>query len=176
MTENTDIPEPSHSLTNLWEERRRSGRNPYLYNIFALLGIEPEGPQRAYHGAVERMRQEIIARGLAHRLGYELTLDIISRAEEMDRSKPEFVSERMLAHTAHKLETDGFKEVMQGLEKVSLPKVKDLLPLPVRDLTFLAERFPELDDDLIDVASAFPAEMLPDVFRARSEEETFFET
>lgn len=166
QTKNTrDIP-------NLWSFK--SGHNPYLHNIFMLLGIDPDGSQKAFDRASQRWRQKV-ASTQETRFGHEITQTDVAHASLLAKQEEEFAAERLLAHTVHEFDSSTLKEVLDQASQLELPKLEEILPLKVRNLSFLTEKLPEPEMNIKSSGSTFPIELLPEIFAPTSDTEDFFE-
>lgn len=152
----------------------KADHNPYLHNIFVLLGIDPDGTQKSYDRAIDRWRQKVPTTKTTI-FGHEVTDLDVARATHLARQETDFVAERLLSHTVHELDSSAFKEGMEAIKNIPLPKKQDVFPLKIRDLSFLAERLPETQVDLVESQSSFPEELLPELLAPDSAAEDFFE-
>lgn len=172
----SESPQQSGTLRdvpNVWG--LSAGRNPYLHNVFALLGIDPDEGEKAFarkcRSIVGRLRagQELIAHGR------QIEETDLARAEDLTANEVKYVAERLLAHTSHKVDVNVFQESVAAIEALSFDSPGDLLPLPIRDLTFLTRLLPEL----VDVAGGEPqpvtAERLAELAQPDAADEKVFD-
>lgn len=152
---------PDRDVPNPWI--MKSNRNPYLHNIFTLLGIDPDGTQKSYDRASQRWSQKVSATKEI-RFGREISDLDVARAAHLARQEYEYVVERLLAHTVHELDISDLKHHMDGVHQLELPLRNDVLPLRIRNLNFLASRLPPPQSPTVSEETAFPIELLPNLF------------
>ncbi len=129
---------------NLWT--LRSDRNPYLHNVFTLLGIDPDVGGSALLGRCRRLSKQLEA-GLdvvAH--GRRIEETDISRGHHLAANAEEFVAERLLAHTVHVIDQQEFKTEIEAIEALPFDRSESLLPLPLTNLSFLTRLLPDLPE------------------------------
>lgn len=165
---------PAARLSNVW--LTDGGRNPYLHNVFVLLGIDdPDATDKEFSSRIARARKKIGSNveWVVHGQAVEPT--DVSRAEQLARQETELVVERLLAHTRHELDTQQFQQAIAALSELKFPDAKSLLPLPIRDLTFVAEFLPPAGKMVPAKIAEFPAADAAAQFPPRFEEEQIFD-
>ena len=130
----TDVP-------NVWA--LTAGVNPYLHNFFSLLGIDPGESQANYDDELQRASDRVDADSSWTAHGRPINKSVVARGEDLAKTPVKFVAERLLAHSVHQLDVKEFLSLTKGIDKLRFDKPEDLLPLHVRDLSFLGPWLPE---------------------------------
>lgn len=171
MSENPEL--PALTVNNPWP--LSADRNPYLHNIFVLLEINPDKPQKEYDRTLDEANKKISS-GVEWKVhGYDVSALDTSRGEQLEKLGPDFVGERLLAHTTHEVDIKEFQAALKEIDAITIPKPESLLPLPVRDLTEIARRLPQQPEELVGAAQSFPRERLLELFRPSPHEEQIFD-
>lgn len=163
MSDGETTAERPTRVTNVWTPVE--GRNPYLHNIFVLLEVDPDAPQKGYDRTVTRAMSRVQSNTEWVVHDHPVSATDVSHAEHLAREEAEFVAERLLAHTVHKVGTDEFQEAMQMLGGLQFDDPLRLLPLPVRSLEFLAERLPEQCELAPGDETELPRDRLAELFQ-----------
>ncbi len=158
MTDSSPNTNGRSPTTNLWA--KIDARNPYLHNVFALFGIDPDAGEREFQRQCRRVRRQLEAGQSREFHGYEVTNIDLARADDLASKQDEYAAERLLAHTVHKIDLQAFEAAMAAIEAVEFPSPDGLLPLAVRNLSFLMALIPNLDN----VAGSKPQLPTPTTF------------
>ena len=134
--ETRDKPENATAMPDVWAID--GDRNPYLDNVFALLGIHPDDRRDAINKKAVRMKTRVEASVGFQRLGRRVPPEMFSRASQLLSNPPEYVAERLLAHATHEVDTSGFEAPMAAIEAINFAPPSEAMPVPIRCLTFLA--------------------------------------
>jgi len=152
-----------------------AGVNPYLHNIFVLLGLDPDANEKDYERTRTRTANRLEANEEIVVHGHRLEQTDLSRAGGLTADVEGFVAERLLAHTHHKIDSKRFDQATKAIEAAPFELPTDLLPLAVRDLSFLTALLPEPSDVVAGEAVPVPQETLAELFRPDPASELVFD-
>ena len=158
----TDVP-------NVWAMKGDS--NPYLHNVFSLLGIDPDESQANYDDRLQSASDQVDVDPNWTAYGRPINKAVVARGEDLARTPVKFVAERLLAHSVHELDVREFLPITKPIDKLRLDKPEDLLPLPVRDLSFLGPWLPQPSQLMSGGGSAVRQEQLIEAFNPTPDEE-----
>jgi hypothetical protein len=116
-------------------------RNPYLHNVFAMLGLDPDEGGTALEERCEKLLLQIETQDLKI-YGRKVEKTDVTRALDLARNAAQYAAERLLAHTAHPLELKPFQAPMQAIDRLKFPKPEEVVPLPINDLSCLLGLLP----------------------------------
>ncbi len=156
-------------VPNVWAVTGDS--NPYLHNFFSLFGIDPDGSQADYDYELDKASGLVDAGKISTAYGRPVNKSDVARGEDLAKTPVKFVAERLLAHSVHQLDVREFLPITRAIDKLRLDKPEDLLPLAVRDLSFLGPWLPEPSQLMSGGGSAVPKERLTEVFNPIPDEE-----
>jgi len=127
--------------------RWRPEHNPYLHNIFAILGAllafdDPDAPSARYDNQVIRLDAMLKFGKAAEVHGYVPTAADVAIAQDLAVNPNLLSAERLLAHKAHVLDIKIFDELARALREMELGAAEAALPLPLADVAPLARRLP----------------------------------
>lgn len=122
--------------------RLADGRNPYLHNAFALLGIDPDAGQEEFNRQCKRVGMELAVNPQLQRFGRRVDDAEVARAERLSTQRESFAAERLLAHTVHRVNLEDFRDLLAAIDALVFPAPAELLPLPLVNLNMLAELLP----------------------------------
>jgi len=142
--ESREKPEGTAKLPNQWQIS--GDHNPYVHNIFALLGIDPEEGDRALENKCRRADIQVNHGKTWTVHGHEVDPADVARARYLANQSEEYVAERLMAHTWHKLDMKRFQKPIQSINSLKFDAPADVLPLPIRDLSFVMGMLPQLGD------------------------------
>ncbi|MFV1964636.1 MAG: hypothetical protein ACC628_04380 [Pirellulaceae bacterium] len=131
-------------VPNVWS--MSSAHNPYLHNVFALLGLDPDADERTLQSQVTRIGRQLGAGQQLSAHGREVEETDVTRAFHLTANEVEFVAERLLAHTVHKADTSQFTASMEAIEAEAFEEPEQLLPLPIHDLSLLTRLLPDIEE------------------------------
>ncbi|MCY2986343.1 MAG: hypothetical protein NTY19_00490 [Planctomycetota bacterium] len=120
--------------------------NPYLHNAFALLRVDPDSGQEAIRKECRRLSGRLAAGQQVLVSGHVIVETDVAHAKGLAQDAEAFVAERLLAHTVHAIEPRDLEPQMKALESVPFESPQALLPLPIRDLSFLTRLLPTLPE------------------------------
>jgi hypothetical protein len=123
--------------------RWRADYNPYLHNIFQLLGIDdPEAPRTAFDQKLSDLGVLLWAGKAPEVHGHAPDEVDVAMAASMADDPNRLSEERLLVHRRHELDLSVFDEFIEQFEAMDLGRAEDMLPLPVADATPIARRLP----------------------------------
>jgi hypothetical protein len=123
--------------------RWRTDFNPYLHNVFQLLGIDdPEAPRAAFDQKLSDLKVRVEFGQAADVHGHKPNEVDVALADSMATDPNRLSEERLLVHRRHELDLSGFDEFIEQFEAMDLGRAEDMLPLPVADATPIARRLP----------------------------------
>lgn len=166
--ENREKPTAPGAVPNVWIIA--GDRNPYVHNVFALLGIDPEEGDRALENKCKRADSQVSYGKSWAVHGHQVDSADVARARYLANNSEEYVAERLLAHTWHKLDLKRFQKPIQEINSLKFAAPGEILPLPIRDLSFVMGLLPQLGEvpagevrplsveELQEVARPVPAE------------------
>jgi len=131
----------TRKASNVWA--LTAGHNPYLHNIFALLGIDPDEGERIFTQRCKVVEGRLQGRKEIVVHGRKVVEADVARATYLTQNQEEYVAERLLAHTAHKVDLKAFQEPMAAIEAIAFDPPAKVLPLPIHDVSFLVRLLPE---------------------------------
>ena len=167
-TKRTEVPNPWRPPSD--------GVNPYLHNIFVLLGLDdPDAGEKDFGNTQRKLsnRLETDEEIIVH--GHKLVMTDLSRAAGMAADENAFVAERLLAHTYHKIDGERFDPATKAILSAPFELPTALLPLAIRDLSFLTALLPEPGDVVAGEAVPVPQETLAELFRPNPASEKVFD-
>jgi hypothetical protein len=160
-------------VPNVWV--LQPDRNPYLHNVFVLLGIDPDEGERAYHRRCERADAMLRGGRTLEVFGRTVQDTDIARAHTLTRDEGAFLAERMLVHTTHKIDPKTLAEPLKAIEAIAIGPPADVLPLAVSNLSFVTEMLPPPEGVEASGVSKPPVEAIHELFRFSEEEERVFD-
>jgi hypothetical protein len=128
-------------IQNPW--RWNESRNPYLHNIFTLLGLDdPNVSSEEFNERVERLDQQLALHIERKVFGYTPTDTDLATAQALQKDTNRLTIERLLVHRVHLLETQQFEEYSRTFAQTDPGRAQDVLPLPVVNVAPIARRLP----------------------------------
>ena len=152
-------------LPNPWG-RPQAGENPYLHNLFVLLGINPDDLEKDINLQVRRLNRALGDGGQTRTVhGRTVEPTDLARFDQVTQNAGEFLIERLLVHTRHKVDESKFERMTKEIDGTRSDEPRELLPLAVRDLRFLTQLLPAPADVAAGDVAAPPAAELTALFR-----------
>lgn len=139
------------NVPKLWE--LDGARHPYLHNIFALLGVDPDCGQEEFDRECERLGGRLQAQGAVTRNGRAIDDSHLAHATYLTTREDAFAAERLLAHSSHRITSEAFLGLLAAIDAVSFPAPEELLPLPIANAACLTELLPDLSPRSVDVGA-----------------------
>ncbi len=164
---------PARKIPNVWA--MDGEKNPYLHNVFVLLGIDPDEGERALERRCRRVEERLEGRQAVTVQGRAVEEADVARARHLAAREEEYVAQRLLVHTAHKMDLKAFQQSMQEIERLRFERPEDVLPLPIRDLSFVSRLLPELADVAAGEAQPLEPEQWETLIRPDPAEERIVE-
>jgi hypothetical protein len=165
VTPDEEASQTGSTVPNNWAPA--GDRNPYLHNVFTLLQVDPDRLGVLIDSGAHRLRRKLDAGHAVSLHGRKITLEDVNRALQLVRSAPDFIAERLLAHSVHGVDLGPLKAAISGVESIAFPDPATLLPLPVRNLAFLTPALPRPQS----LTGGDPAKSLASVFLPDAAEE-----
>jgi hypothetical protein len=123
----------------LWREHR----NPYLHNLFMILGLEdPRASSADFNARVSRLRGELAYNRHRDVLGYTPGDVDLAAAQVLQRDANRLSIERLLAHMVHRPEMARFDEFIEFFSAAQVADPGQGLPLAVVNVAPIARRLP----------------------------------
>ena len=131
----------SDQVTSVWT--LKSDHNPYLHNPFTLLRIDPDEGLKSLLAKCSRLSRQLEA-GIELK-AYDRTIkeSDVARAHHLTANAEEFIAERLLTHTVHAFDQREFEGLAQAIEAIPFDQPSAILPLPIRNLSFLTRLLPD---------------------------------
>jgi len=127
-----------------------SDRNPYLHNVFAILGLDdPDAPSPDYDDQVAMLMAELQIRQPEAVHGHVPTQVDLAKAQDMARDTNRLSEERLLVHRLHGLDLNAFDEFIRFFEDAARRAGDDaerLLPLPLTNVAPIVRWLPPVGE------------------------------
>lgn len=164
---------PAKAPPNVWT--LSSDRNPYVHNVFALLSLDPDEGESTLLSRCRRLSKQLEFGERPAVFGHPIAESDVARAHFLAAHAEDFVAERLLAHTVHTVDPKDFAQPIAALRAIPWEPPEALLPLPIRDVSFLTQLLPALPELPAELPAPVSPALLRQVVQPRTADEEVYD-